>query len=154
MTSPLYLYYNDICMTPCSASQKLNLSHSIHTLYRTYTNHSSVHTLHRTYAIHSAEQTNAIFYIVYILVYDTFSYTQYLKFFRFSYLLLVETNSFPKLVIILPDYAFRTSLGTFSILLRNHTDHKSAHIIQKESRLVSSAFKEESSLIIQNVHTK
>ena len=33
--------------------------------------------------------------------------------------LLVETNSFPELVVIFPDHALRTSLGTFSILLPN-----------------------------------
>ena len=30
--------------------------------------------------------------------------------------MLVETNPFPESVVIVPDYAFRTSLGTFSIL--------------------------------------
>ena len=35
-----------------------------------------------------------------------------------AYVLLVETNPFPEPVIIFPDYALRTSLGTFSILLQ------------------------------------
>ena len=34
-----------------------------------------------------------------------------------AYVLLVETNPFPELVIIFPDYALRISIGTFSILL-------------------------------------
>ena len=34
-----------------------------------------------------------------------------------AYVLIVETNPFPELVVIFPDYALRTSLGTFSILL-------------------------------------
>ena len=34
-----------------------------------------------------------------------------------AYVLLVETNSFPELIVIFPDYAFRISLGTSSILL-------------------------------------
>ena len=34
-----------------------------------------------------------------------------------AYVLLVETNPFPELVVTLPDYALRISLGTFSILL-------------------------------------
>ena len=34
-----------------------------------------------------------------------------------AYVLLVETNPFSELVVILPDYALRISLGTFSILL-------------------------------------
>ena len=34
-----------------------------------------------------------------------------------AYVLLVETNLFYELVVILPDYALRISLGTFSILL-------------------------------------
>ena len=34
-----------------------------------------------------------------------------------AYVLLVETNSFPELVVIFPDNAIRTSLDTFSILL-------------------------------------
>ena len=33
------------------------------------------------------------------------------------YVLLVETNPFSEFVVIFPDYAFRTSLGNFSILL-------------------------------------
>ena len=36
---------------------------------------------------------------------------------RLAYILLVEINLFPELVVIFPDYAFRISLGTFSILL-------------------------------------
>ena len=36
-----------------------------------------------------------------------------------AYVLLVETNLFPELVVIFPDYAIRISLGTFSILLSN-----------------------------------
>ena len=35
-----------------------------------------------------------------------------------TYVLLVETNPFPKLVVLFPDYALRTSLGTGLILLR------------------------------------
>ena len=34
-----------------------------------------------------------------------------------AYVLLVETNPFPELVVIFPDYTLRTSLGSFSILL-------------------------------------
>ena len=34
-----------------------------------------------------------------------------------AYVLLVETKSFPNLSFILPNYALRISLGTFSILL-------------------------------------
>ena len=34
-----------------------------------------------------------------------------------AYVLLVETNPFPVLVVIFTDYALRISLGTFSILL-------------------------------------
>ena len=34
-----------------------------------------------------------------------------------AYVLLVETNPYPKLVVFLPDYVLRTSLGTFQILL-------------------------------------
>ena len=34
-----------------------------------------------------------------------------------AHVLLVETNSFPELVVICPDYAIRTSLDTFSSLL-------------------------------------
>ena len=34
-----------------------------------------------------------------------------------AYVLHVETNSFPELFVIFPDYAIRSSLGTFSILL-------------------------------------
>ena len=34
-----------------------------------------------------------------------------------AYVLLVETNHFPELVVIVSDYALRISLGTFSILL-------------------------------------
>ena len=34
-----------------------------------------------------------------------------------AYVLLVETNPFPELVVIFPDYALRIPLGTFSILL-------------------------------------
>ena len=34
-----------------------------------------------------------------------------------AYVLLVETNPFPELVVIFPDYDLRISLGTFSILL-------------------------------------
>ena len=34
-----------------------------------------------------------------------------------AFALLVETNQFPELVVIFPDFAIRTSLGTFSILL-------------------------------------
>ena len=37
--------------------------------------------------------------------------------FGLAYVLLVETNPFPELVVIFLDYAPRTSLGTFSILL-------------------------------------
>ena len=33
-----------------------------------------------------------------------------------AYVLLFVTNPFPELVVISPDYALRTSLGTFSIL--------------------------------------
>ena len=36
-----------------------------------------------------------------------------------AYVLLVETNPFPELVVIFTDYALRISLGTFSILLLN-----------------------------------
>ena len=35
-----------------------------------------------------------------------------------AYVLLVETNPFLELVVIFPDYAIRTSLGTFSIFFR------------------------------------
>ena len=34
-----------------------------------------------------------------------------------AYVLLVETNPIPKLIVIFPDYALRISLGTFTILL-------------------------------------
>ena len=34
-----------------------------------------------------------------------------------EYVLRVETNLFPELVVIFPDYAIRISLGAFSILL-------------------------------------
>ena len=37
-----------------------------------------------------------------------------------AYVLLFETNPFPELVVIFPDYALRTSLGTFSILLSSY----------------------------------
>ena len=33
-----------------------------------------------------------------------------------AYVLHIETNPFPELVVIFPDYAIRPSLGTFSIL--------------------------------------
>ena len=36
---------------------------------------------------------------------------------KHNYVLLIETNPFPKLVVIFLDYALWTSLGTFSILL-------------------------------------
>ena len=39
--------------------------------------------------------------------------------FGLAYVLLVEDQSFSELVVILPDYALRISLGTFSILLHN-----------------------------------
>ena len=45
-----------------------------------------------------------------------------------AYILLVETNSFPVLVVILLDYAFRTSLGTFSILLHNRNHIMLPHL--------------------------
>ena len=35
-----------------------------------------------------------------------------------AYVLRVETNSIPELVIIPPDYALRTSLGTFDFALK------------------------------------
>ena len=38
--------------------------------------------------------------------------------FHFGLVLLVENNSFPELVVIIPDFTLRTSLGTFSILLQ------------------------------------
>ena len=34
-----------------------------------------------------------------------------------AYALIVETDPYPELAVIFPDYAIRTSLGTFSILL-------------------------------------
>ena len=34
-----------------------------------------------------------------------------------AYVLLDETNTFPELVVIFPDYALRTFLGTFSITI-------------------------------------
>ena len=37
--------------------------------------------------------------------------------FGLAYGLLVDTNHFPELIVIFPDYSLRTSLGTFSILL-------------------------------------
>ena len=40
----------------------------------------------------------------------------------FIYVLLVETNAFPELIVIFPDYALRTPLGTLLILLvSDHT---------------------------------
>ena len=48
-----------------------------------------------------------------------------------AYVLLVETNDFPELVVIFPDYAIRTYLDTFSTFLTFHliltrtTDEKS-----------------------------
>ena len=36
--------------------------------------------------------------------------------FGLAYVLLIETNPFPELVVIFPDYALRTWLGTFLIL--------------------------------------
>ena len=37
--------------------------------------------------------------------------------FGLAYVLLLETNSFPEIVVIVPDFAIRTPLGTFSILI-------------------------------------
>ena len=40
-----------------------------------------------------------------------------------AYVLLVETNPFPKLVVLSPDLSLQTSLGTFSILLTINRVH-------------------------------
>ena len=42
-----------------------------------------------------------------------------------AYVLLVETNLFLKLVVISPNYALRTSFGTFSILLVPYSKYTS-----------------------------
>ena len=41
------------------------------------------------------------------------------SYFGLAYVVLVETNSFPELDVIFPDYAIRTSVGTFSVLLQS-----------------------------------